>query len=173
MSITTEIRIVPAAIEHVESFHTCLDSVARERSGLAITEAFPLEQTRMFVAKNIEDNMPAFFALNEHRVIGWADIRREERAAHQHRGVLGMGVHKDYRGHGIGSLLLEAALAKAKEIGLIRVDLTVYAGNTAAIALYRKCGFVEEGRIVKGRFLDGQFDDVIQMGLVFEDRLPR
>ena len=173
MSITTAIRIVPAAIEHVESFHTCLDSVARERSGLAITEAFPLEQTRMFVAKNIEDNMPALFALDEHRVVGWADVRREERAAHQHRGVLGMGVHKDYRGRGIGRLLLEAALAKAKEIGLIRVDLTVYAGNTAAISLYRKCGFVEEGRIVKGRFLDGQFDDVIQMGLVFEDRLPR
>jgi len=67
---------------------------------------------------------------------------------------------------------LAAALAKAKEVGLIRVDLTVYAGNTTAIALYRKCGFVEEGRIVKGRFLDGQFDDVIQMGLVFEENLP-
>src|SRR5262245_14606766 len=173
MSITTEIRIVPAAMEHVESFRECLDTVARERSGLAITEAFPLEQTRTFVARNIDDNMPAFFALDGDRVVGWADIRREERPAHHHRGVLGMGVHRDYRGRGIGRALLEAALAKAKEIGLLRVDLTVYAGNTAAIALYRKCGFVEEGRIVKGRFLDGRFDDVIQMGLVFEDSLPR
>jgi RimJ/RimL family protein N-acetyltransferase len=172
MSITTEIRVVPAAMHHVESFRLCLDSVARERSGLAITEAFPLDQTRKFVARNIKDNLPAFFALDADRVVGWVDIHREERPAHRHRGVLGMGVHKDYRGHGIGRSLLAAALAKAKEVGLIRVDLTVYAGNTAAIALYRKCGFVEEGRIVKGRFLDGQFDDVIQMGLVFEENLP-
>lgn len=172
MSTTTEIRIVPAAIQHVESFRQCLDLVARERSGLAITEAFSPEQTRTFVARNIDDNMPAFFALDGARVVGWADIRREERAAHKHRGVLGMGVHKDYRGRGIGRLLLEAALAKAKEVGLIRVDLTVYAGNTAAIALYRKCGFVEEGRMVKGRYLDGRFDDVVHMGLVFEENLP-
>jgi len=167
-----QFKIVPATLEHVASFHACLDSVARERSGLAITEAFPLHQTREFVAKNIEDNLPAFFALDAQRVVGWVDIRREERPAHRHRGVLGMGVHKDYRGQGIGRSLLAAALAKAKEVGLIRVDLTVYAGNTTAIALYRKCGFVEEGRIVKGRFLDGQFDDVIQMGLVFEENLP-
>jgi RimJ/RimL family protein N-acetyltransferase len=172
MSITTEFRIVPAAVEHVESFHTCLDSVARERSGLAITEAFPLEQLRTFVAKNIEDNMPAFFALDEDRVVGWADIRREERPAHQHRGVLGMGVDRDYRGRGLGRILLEAALANAKEVGLIRIDLTVYAGNAAAIALYRKCGFVEEGRMVKGRYLDGRFDDVVHMGRVFEENLP-
>jgi len=171
--MSSEIRIVPATVEHVESFHTCLDSVARERSGLAITEAFPLDQTRVFVAQNIEAGMPAFFALDGARVVGWADIRREERPAHHHRGVLGMDVHRDYRGHGLGRNLLEAALAKAKEVGLIRVDLTVYAGNAAAIDLYRKCGFVEEGRIVKGRFLDGRFDDVIQMGLVFEDSLPR
>ena len=172
MSITTEIRIVPAAIEHIESFHTCLDSVARERSGLAITEAFPMDQTRMFVARNIDDNMPAFFALDGDRVVGWADIRREERPAHHHRGVLGMGVHREYRGRGIGRTLLQAALAKAKEIGLVRVDLTVYAGNTAALALYRNCGFVEEGRMVKGRYLDGRFDDVVHMGLVFEEKLP-
>jgi ribosomal protein S18 acetylase RimI-like enzyme len=173
MSITTEIRIVPAEIEHVPSFRTCLDSVARERSGLAITEAFPLEQTRAFVARHIEEGLPAFFALDGDRVVGWADIHREERPAHRHRGVLGMGVHRDYRGRGLGRRLLDAALAKAKQIGLIRVDLTVYAGNKAAIALYRKCGFVEEGRIVKGRYLDGQFDDVIQMGLIFEENLTR
>jgi ribosomal protein S18 acetylase RimI-like enzyme len=173
MSITTELRIVPAAVEHVESFHACLDSVARERSGLAITAAFPLDQLRAFVAKNIEEGMPAFFALDGDRVVGWSDIRREERPDVRHRGVLGMGVHRDYRGHGTGRSLLQTALAKAKEIGLIRVDLTVYAQNAAAIALYRRCGFVEEGRIVKGRYLDGRFDDVIQMGQIFSENLPR
>jgi ribosomal protein S18 acetylase RimI-like enzyme len=171
--ITTDIRIVPATLALVESFRECLDSVAREREGLAITEAFPLAQLRTFVAKNIDDNMPAFFALDEDRVVGWVDIRREERPDARHRGVLGMGVHRDYRGRGLGRSLLEKAVAKAKAVGLIRVDLTVYARNAAAISLYRKCGFKEEGRMLKGRYLDGRFDDVIQMGLIFEDNLPR
>src|SRR5690242_8459377 len=85
MSITTEIRIAPAAIEHVAGFYQCLDSVARERSGLAITEAFPLDQLRTFVEKNIEEGMPNFFALDGGRVVGWADIRREERPDARHR----------------------------------------------------------------------------------------
>src|SRR5262245_19540500 len=168
-----EIRIVPAAMEYVESFRECLDAVARERRWLGIVEAFPLVQTREFVAQNIAANNPQFLALEGSRVVGWGDIRRNDREDSRHRGELGMGVHRDYRGQGLGTRLLRAALKKAGQIGLMRVELAVYASNPVAIALYRKLGFVEEGRMLKGRYLDGRFDDIIRMVLFFEQNVPK
>jgi ribosomal protein S18 acetylase RimI-like enzyme len=45
--------------------------------------------------------------------------------------------------------------------------LSVFPHNDAAIALYRKFGFVQEGRLVRHvRRADGQFWDLIEMGLL-------
>lgn len=43
------IQILPIAEEHIESFHSCLDSVARERLYLTGVAAPPLAATREFV----------------------------------------------------------------------------------------------------------------------------
>src|SRR5215210_4924280 len=47
-------------------------------------------------------------------------------------------------GRGVGSALLAAAIEKAREDGLHKLALEVFPHNEAAIALYRKFGFVEE-----------------------------
>jgi hypothetical protein len=50
--------------------------------------------------------------------------------------------------------------------------LSVYASNLPAIALYRKLEFVEEGRRIRGRLVDGQYDDVILMGFDLKTAAP-
>lgn len=166
------IRIVPATLEYLESFWECLDSVARERKWLGAVQAHPPEEVQQYWNRQIAEDVPAFFALDGQRVVGFINIDPQQREGIRHRGQLGMGVHVDYRGRGIGTRLMEAAIDKARQKGLIRVDLGVYASNPTAIALYKKFGFVEEGRIVKGRYLDDRFDDIIQMGLIFAENLP-
>ena len=42
----------------------------------------------------------------------------------------------------------------------------MYARNTGAIALYRKVGFTLEGTRVRGKKLDGEYDDVHMMGIL-------
>jgi RimJ/RimL family protein N-acetyltransferase len=167
-----EIRIVPASLEYIDSFRECLDSVARERKWLMTLQAHPPEEVRKFWEETIADDGPAFFAIDQMQVVGWIDIKPHPEEGIRHRGRLGMGVRCDYRGQGIGTKLMEAALAKAKQCGLIRIELTVYASNPVAYAMYRNFGFVEEGRMIKGRYLDGRFDDVIQMGLIFPENVP-
>ena len=76
-----------------------------------------------------------------------------------------MGVVMGYRGRGVGQRLVEATLHKAREIGLETIELSVYAANDSAIALYQKLGFEEEGRKKRGRLMDGHYDDVILMAL--------
>lgn len=51
-------------------------------------------------------------------------------------------------------------------LGLHRVGLVTLAGNANALGLYRKLGFVEEGRERDAIFRDNAFTDLIAMGLL-------
>ena len=160
-----EIQIAPIAEEHIEGFRDCLDSVARERRYLAFVQAPPLESTREFVLSNIARDIPQFVALYEEDVIGWCDISPMRFEGFTHCGRLGMGVHKRFRRLGIGTRLIEQTISKAKEKGLERIELEVFASNSPAIRLYEKAGFVVEGVKKKGRKLDGEYDDLVEMAL--------
>jgi ribosomal protein S18 acetylase RimI-like enzyme len=82
-------------------------------------------------------------------------------------GEIGMLVAREWRGRGVGSALLAAAIVWAREQGLHKLSLGVFAHNDAAIALYRKHGFVEEGRRVKHyRRASGELWDSLDMGLL-------
>ena len=58
--------------------------------------------------------------------------------------MLGTVIADGWRRRGVGSRLLEAAVnaAKARK-GIRRIDLAVFPHNEAALALYRKYGFIE------------------------------
>jgi len=159
------IQILPIAEEHIESFHRCLDSVARERLYLAGIEAPPLAATREFVLSNLANDIPQFVALLKHEVIGWCDISPLQWEGFRHSGRLGMGVHPQYRRLGIGRQLMVQTIQKAKAKGLERIELEVFASNAPAIRLYKKLGFLIEGRKKKARKLDGNYDDIIEMAL--------
>jgi ribosomal protein S18 acetylase RimI-like enzyme len=82
-------------------------------------------------------------------------------------GEIGMAVARDWRGRGVGTALLAAAIEWARERGLHKLSLSVFAHNAGAIGLYRKVGFVEEGRRVKHyRRASGELWDAIEMGLL-------
>ena len=75
MSANTTANVFIQSIDesHIESFHRCLDSVARERQFLIIVEAPALESTREFVLKNVAIGTPQLIALYNDEVIGWCD----------------------------------------------------------------------------------------------------
>ncbi|MEP6978514.1 MAG: GNAT family N-acetyltransferase [Thermoleophilia bacterium] len=82
-------------------------------------------------------------------------------------GEFGMAVAREWRRRGVGSALLAAAIEWARKGGLHKLSLSVFPHNTAAIALYRKFGFVEEGRRVKHyRRESGELWDALDMGLL-------
>ena len=54
-----------------------------------------------------------------------------------------MYLHSSYRGKGLGKLLLEDALAKARQIGFKKMTLETASVLKEAISLYKSYGFVE------------------------------
>ena len=160
------VHIEPSRPELVESFHDCLDSVARERRWLAFEEAPPVERMRQFVSEGLERGMVQHYAVQGQTVVGWCDIRPSHHEVQPHSGVLGMGIRTGYRGQGLGARLVDWSLNDAWARGLTKVELQVFASNMPAIALYEKFGFEREGVKVKGRLVDGGYEDIIIMGLL-------
>src|SRR5215216_4187924 len=79
-------------------------------------------------------------------------------------GNIGMAVHDDWQGKGIGTALMEAALDLADNwLNLTRIELRVYTDNAAGIALYEKFGFEVEGTHRRLAFRDGEYVDAYSM----------
>jgi ribosomal protein S18 acetylase RimI-like enzyme len=154
------------ALGDIAGLRDCVGAVARERLFLAVTQPFSLQETALFVARIIDASFVQYVADESRRIVGWCDVTPKMGHVHAHVGVLGMGVLAEARGRGIGTSLMQAALAAARE-RFEQVELSVYASNDRAHALYRRSGFVERGRWPKGRKVDGVYDDVILMSLIF------
>jgi len=164
--MSQQVRIIPAEEKHIEGINNCLDAVARERKYLGFLQAPPLESTREFVQFNIQHNVPQFVVVDDERVVGWCDIRPQRLEGFKHCGILGMGLLEGYRGKGYGTRLMDEAMKAAKNYGMERVELEVYASNIPAIRLYEKKGFIHEGVKKKARKLDGVYDDIVMMALI-------
>ncbi|MCY4112883.1 MAG: GNAT family acetyltransferase [Chloroflexi bacterium] len=71
-----------------------------------------------------------------------------------HRGwIYSLAVLPDQRRSGIGSRLLRHAEARLAELGCIKVNLQIVAGNEAAVAFYERHGYQVEPRISMGKRL--------------------
>jgi RimJ/RimL family protein N-acetyltransferase len=161
------IEIVPITQGHIEGFHKTLDIVARERRYLSFLEAPPFEATRAFILDMIEQGYPQLVALSGGEVIGWCDVTPKPRPIYAHSGALGMGLLPPFRHQGIGKRLMLQALDAARAFGLQRVELTVRENNKNAIALYKNVGFEIEGVQRKAIFVDGTYENLILMAVLF------
>ena len=79
---------------------------------------------------------------------------------------LGMLVAAAWRRRGVGSALLRAGIAWAREVGAHKVALQVWPHNQAAISLYERFGFEREGLLRRHyRRRNGELWDAVVMGL--------
>src|SRR5690242_15600960 len=162
-----ELRIVPTAEKYAEGLNAVVDAVARERRYIGFIEGPPLEGTRAYVQRILAGAGVQLLAITGiDTVAGWCDIARSPMEGFRHCGRLGMGFLPAYRGRGWGRVLLARTLAAARDAGIERVELDVFASNKGAIAFYQQAGFVIEGIKRRARNLDGQYDDNVFMALL-------
>lgn len=77
------------------------------------------------------------------------------------------------RGKGLGTFAVDAAVSHAfLDLNLNRVELDVLESNSRARHLYQKIGFKEEGVRRCAAFKDGNYVDMVSMGLLHDEWMP-
>ncbi|TWO66650.1 GNAT family N-acetyltransferase [Caenimonas sedimenti] len=78
-----------------------------------------------------------------------------------------------WRGRSCGAQATRLAIAHAfDDLNLQRLRLAVLPHNEAALRLYRRVGFRQEGLSRKAAYKQGQWHDVVQMGLLRDEYVP-
>jgi RimJ/RimL family protein N-acetyltransferase len=157
--VTVPFTVRPATVGDARGMAELFAAVAEERTGIASEPPVDVDQrTEQFTASVAE----SIVAVADGQVVAMIHTNVSRHGF----GEFGMLVDREWRGRGVGSALIQATIDWAREQGLHKLSLEVFVHNTAAIALYRKCGFVEEGHRVRHyRRANGELWDSLVMGL--------
>ena len=159
----TEFVIRQAGLHDTRAMAQLMADVAEERDGIATEPPVDVEERAARFAARVDETMVADAG---GRIVGMIHVE----VSRFGWGELGMLVDAGWRGRGAGSALVQAAIDWSAAHGLHKLCLDVFPANAAAIALYRKFGFVEEGRRVRHyRRASGELWDAIVMGLALDD----
>lgn len=126
------------------------------------TEAPPWEQWN---AEHVTHSR--FVARHENRVVGWIAIKRiSNRLCYAGVGEVSYYIADGYRGRGIGTQLLQTAIASSEQHGFWTLTAGIFPENTASCRLVEANGF----RLVGRRERIGKMNGVWRDTLLFERR---
>jgi len=105
------------------------------------------EETKWVQAFVANDRNFLLVAVCNDEIIGNVYVRTSQRIQLEHIAIIGIGLLKEWRNLGLGTMMLESTLDWARKTPFIEhLWLQVHADNEAGLQLYKKFGFVEEGR---------------------------
>ncbi len=154
----------------IENYYSYYDEVSKDNFEIGLTLYHEKPDyiseinwfTELYINVN-KGNAVAVVAEDGGRVVGLCDIQvKRPYSDVSHIGTLGIAIRKEYRNRGIGHQMIRTALDKCKGKFEIIV-LEVFDNNKNAIALYRKIGFIEYGRMPRGVKRNSKYFDIILM----------
>ena len=153
----------------LDAMYDLFEAVAEERRWIGTEPPIEREERRRHALAIIADESKgAFFVAvdDEGRLIGNLGLMVEPYGVAD----MGMMVAEDWRSRGVGSALLDAAIAWARTMPVHKISLQVWPHNEGARALYRKFGFEEEGVLRRHyRRRSGEIWDAVCMGLLLDE----
>ncbi|KAK7056752.1 hypothetical protein VNI00_002469 [Paramarasmius palmivorus] len=158
-----------------EKLHTLWNTASVQRT-LSFDFTVPVSQSQHNerLPKLVE--MSTLFAVIETKegndFVGFANLWKLDAKNRSLR--YGTALMPQFWGKGYATEVLRFMLKYAfVSLGIHRVQLNVVSGNLAAIAVYKKVGFVEEGRLRDAIWVDGHWEDEMWMGILQHEWLAR
>lgn len=143
-----EVRVRSARPRDARPLARLLESVAQETRPTLLIR--PGESTAKFWRRRIAVaslDYRSLFLLSvlEGELVGNLDLVRDAHPNSSHVVWIGVSVGREWRGLGVGSILLETAVDWAAASGVEKLVLGVFPENTRAVAFYERRGFTCEG----------------------------
>lgn len=125
----------------------------------------PLEKEQDRI-RSLEDSLHIVVE-DRGEIVGELSLNKDRWALTGHIAYLGMLLRKRYRNQGLGTEMLRHGIEWASRNRRIqKIELEVFARNHPAIHLYEKFGFEIEGRKRNAIYRDGEYLDMLIMGLM-------
>lgn len=165
-----QILIRPAKLSDASAMTDYINALSDERTFITYQgEHETVESETKFLEdrlKNVQNQKAVFLvALINDRIVGNAWVGVDKKTS-RHIGTLGISVAKDFRGEGIGKVLMQTVIDEAKKLpGIEILTLGAFANNEIAINWYKSLGFVEYGKLPNGIKLENGYVDHVYMYL--------
>ena len=133
-----------------------------------------VKKTEDYIA-NMDGNTHQLVAVikenGKEKVVGSAGLVVCSNPRLRHSGSIGIMVHKEFQGKGVGTKLMEALIDITDNwLMLVRVELGVFTDNEKAINLYKKFGFEAEGVKKMCAIRNGSYVDELIMARIKEPK---
>jgi RimJ/RimL family protein N-acetyltransferase len=126
------------------------------------------EERRYLRALRRHPDAAVFVAEDDGAIVARLSVARDPHSASHHVADLGLMVAADHRRRGIGTALLQAAVAWARDADVRKLELHVFPHNEPALTLYERFGFRREG-VRKSHYRRGdRFLDAVLMAFTVE-----
>ena len=157
----------PEDTERLWEFWADLDVSARASN--QPPKPFTLEETKSFFEElGKKDDLMRFAIEAEGELVGDCSLHDVDR--HNRTTEVGIALGKPHWAKGYGQEALRLLVDYAfKHHNMHRVGLEVLADDERAVSCYRKVGFVEEGRLRQRDWTNGEYHDVLVMGILVEE----
>lgn len=127
-----------------------------------------LEREKDVIRNNLESEDSVWFTVFDgEKAVGNCSVSRNRNHLKlRHRCDFAIAIEQAYCGCGLGTMLTQKAIDKARGMGFEQMELGAYADNKWAIGLYKKMGFKECGRTPRAfKLKDGSYIDEVNMVL--------
>jgi RimJ/RimL family protein N-acetyltransferase len=166
-----EFTVRHASIEDARKIVMYLETILRDpMSSIADLDEMMLDEHRQRDhIRRIMSHPDALALVAEHgvQVIGYLSVEPGRRRKVRHVVEIGMSVHEDWRGRGVGTAMLESVFDWVEgRNNISKISLNVFSENSAAINLYLKSGFVEEGRLKDHIMIGDRYQDLVLMSKI-------
>ena len=150
------------------------ESIPSHRS-TADTVPYTMEEREIWFRNHEPSRYPVFIAEDKMTIAGYASYSayRPRREALKYAAEISYYVGQEYQGRGIGTMLLNHLVMKAPEYNLRSLIAILLGHNDASIAILKKSGFQEWGRMPGIVDFDGEEYDHLYWGLRIEHSLAK
>lgn len=140
---------------------------SRKVMALWFQEAYTsFDELQILYERHILDQTERRFVVeNDEQFIGVVELVDID-PLHRHTEIQ-IIINSDYQGHGYAQLAMKSGIDYAfKVLNMHKVYLYVDVDNSAAIHIYKKVGFIEEGILRQHFFAEGRYHDSLMMGIL-------
>lgn len=158
---TVELRY--PSVEDAEKLQIFINEIVDEDTYILLNQEQSLNEERAHLSAMIsmmhQGLALKICAYTNDRIVAATDITKHH-YKQNHIGRYSISISQDYRGKGLGRVLMTEALEQAKEhLDIKMMKLSCYADNVPGQKLYQSLGFTEYGRLpnaiqYKGKLVD-------------------